>query len=133
MNIVIDRINEILEEKSLTKKEFAQRVINLEPKVGTNAETPSERTIYLYLQGKRELKADLIPFIAEVLNIKEQELFTNKYSKDFLVSEQKAQCEDKKQTLIKEINDLLPYIPEIMLINFVKKAKEIKRITEEEI
>ncbi len=72
---MVEKILVVLNEKNITKKEFAKRLINLNPKVGMKAEPPSERTIYLYLQSKREIKADLVPFIAEVLNVTEQELF----------------------------------------------------------
>jgi len=72
---ILHNILELLNSKNMTKKEFVTRLINLEPKIGFKSETPSQRTIYLYLQGKREIKADLIPYIAEVLGIAEQELF----------------------------------------------------------
>jgi transcriptional regulator with XRE-family HTH domain len=72
---ILDNILFFLNKRNMTKKEFAQKLINLEPRVGLNLEIPSERTIYLYLQRKREIKADLIPFIADVFNITEQELF----------------------------------------------------------
>ncbi len=72
---IVEKVLYILQEKKITKKEFAKRMIDLNPKVGIKSEPPSERTIYLYLQNKREIKADLIPYIAEALDITEQELF----------------------------------------------------------
>ncbi|MDD5401361.1 MAG: helix-turn-helix transcriptional regulator [Sulfurimonas sp.] len=47
----------------------------IELKLKSTGEIPSEQTIYGYLNGKRELKAELIPYIAEVLEVDEQELF----------------------------------------------------------
>ncbi len=125
MNIVIDRILSILEAKKLTKKEFAKKLIDLNPKVGVKSEPPSERTIYLYLQGKREIKADLIPYIAEVLHITEQELFKNNYDNISYINEPNIQYGNLEQELI----DLLPYIPQAMIKTFIQKAKDVKNIT----
>jgi len=72
---VIDKINYLLKEKSLQKKEFTKILQSLEPKLKSTGEVPSEQTIYGYLNGKRELKIELIPYIAEVLEVDEQELF----------------------------------------------------------
>ena len=47
----------------------------LEPKLKSTGEIPSEQTIYGYINGKGELKIELIPYIAEVLEVDEQELF----------------------------------------------------------
>ena len=76
----------------MTKKEFAEALQALEPKLKTTGMTPSIQTIYGYLNGKRELKVELIPYMAEVLGVQEQELFefdieyaslySYKYSKD---------------------------------------------------
>lgn len=96
---ILDNILELLDNKKMTKKEFVTKLINLEPKVGFKAETPSQRTIYLYLQGKREIKADLIPYIAEALHVTEQELFDTssktrkKCFKYFLESASKEELE----------------------------------------
>ncbi len=128
MNIVVDKILEILKNNKITKKEFATKLIDLNPKVGIKSEPPSQRTIYLYLQGKREIKADLIPYIAEVLHINEQELFRNNY--DALhVSEPTIQYKTTKNTLEHELIDLLPYVPEAMIKTFIQKAKDVKNIT----
>jgi len=50
MNIV-DNINILIKEKNLTKKEFAHRLMKLEPKCSRVGETPSLKTIYAYLNG----------------------------------------------------------------------------------
>lgn len=38
-------------------------------------EVPTESSIYAYLNGNIEIKADMIPYIAEALDVCEQELF----------------------------------------------------------
>lgn len=64
---VIDRINEILKEKNISKKELARRLIDLDMKAAKTGEVPSVSSIYAYLNGNIELKADFIPFIAKAL------------------------------------------------------------------
>jgi len=59
----------------MNKKEFVNRVLALEPKLKNTGEIPTEKTVYAYLNGTSNLKLELIPYIAEALNITEQELF----------------------------------------------------------
>jgi hypothetical protein len=59
-------INYILIEKNMSKKEFASKLIAFEPKLKLTGETPSEYTILGYFYGKREIKIELIPYIADV-------------------------------------------------------------------
>jgi transcriptional regulator with XRE-family HTH domain len=125
MNYIIDNILRLLKKKNLTKKEFALKLIDFNPKVGIKSEPPSERTIYLYLQGKRELKADLLPYIADVLNIKEQELFEDTYIKSSYVSDSKVVINEV--THEEELISLLPHVPKIILKSFINIAKEFKR------
>ncbi len=73
---IIEKINFLLQEKALSKKEFANKLRKLEPKLLATDDIPSEQTIYRYLNGSRELKVELIPYIAEVLEVNEQELFS---------------------------------------------------------
>jgi len=72
---IVDKINYLLKEKNLQKKEFVKMLQSLEPKLKSTGEVPSEQTIYGYLNGKRELKVELIPYMAEVLEVEEQEFF----------------------------------------------------------
>lgn len=72
---VIERINEILKEKNISKKELAKRLIDLDMKSTKTGEVPTLSSIYAYLNGNIELKADTIPFITEALGVFEQELF----------------------------------------------------------
>ncbi|MDD4854288.1 MAG: helix-turn-helix transcriptional regulator [Sulfuricurvum sp.] len=73
---VWEKINYLLEEKKITKQEFAHKLVALEPNLKRTGESPSAQTILGYLYGKRELKVELIPYIAEVLEVNEQDLFT---------------------------------------------------------
>ena len=72
---VYEKINLMLKEKNLTKRAFSNSLISLNPRLRITGETPSENTIYSYLSGRITIPIELIPYIAEVLNITEQELF----------------------------------------------------------
>lgn len=74
---ILERINAILKSKNMSKRELARRIIALEYRAAKTGEIPTESSIYAYLNGTIELKADLLPYIAQALNIYEQELFSN--------------------------------------------------------
>ncbi len=152
---IYKRINSLLQEKNLTKREFAKRLRDLEPKLNSTGETPTEKTIYKYLDGSNAIKIELIPYIAEVLQITEQELFTNdkksrkkffqnilKYAtkeeiemiknrfevkeyENLLINKPKNQYINSK-TLEEEIISLLSYAPRPLLENLKLKLKELK-------
>lgn len=69
------KINRFLKEKGMSKKFFAEKLIALEPILKSTREVPSPSTIYGYLNGSREIKAELLPYIAKVLDISVSELF----------------------------------------------------------
>jgi transcriptional regulator with XRE-family HTH domain len=68
---IYERINLLLKEKNLNKKQFAMKLIELDPKLKSTGETPTIKAIYAYLNGNIALKIELIPYIAEVLEIPE--------------------------------------------------------------
>ena len=72
---VYEKINTLIKEQKLTKRAFSNSLKNLEPKLRTTGEIPSENTIYSYLTGRISIPIELLPYIAEALNITEQELF----------------------------------------------------------
>ena len=72
---IYENINKIIKRKGLTRKEFAKKLMDLEPTVNRAGETPVLSSIYGYLNGRIIIPLNLIPFIAEVLNVTEQELF----------------------------------------------------------
>jgi len=59
----------------MTKKEFALKLIELKPTVSRIGEVPSISAIYSYLNGRINIPVELISFVAEILNVTEQELF----------------------------------------------------------
>ncbi len=59
---VYEKINYLLTEKNMTKKQFADKLIELSPKLKSTGEIPSSQTILGYLYGKREIKIELIPY-----------------------------------------------------------------------
>ncbi len=152
---IVERINTLIIEKNLTKREFAKRLRDLEPKLKTTGETPTEKTIYKYLDGSNAIKIELIPYIAEALQITEQEIFTSdkksrkKYFQNIMktISEEELEvlrqrlnlkeCQNsliqepkttynENSDLEKEVIELLPYAPKPLLKNLKIKLKEIK-------
>ena len=101
---VSDKINYLLIEKNISKREFAQKLLSLHPILDRTGKPPSESTVYGYLNGGREIKIELIPYIAETLEISEQELFSNEieYANDYNYQYSKE---------AREILDLLKYAP----------------------
>jgi len=70
-----ENITLLIKSKGFTRKEFAQTLINLQPNANRISETPTLSTIYGYLNGRINIPIDLISFIAEALDVTEQELF----------------------------------------------------------
>lgn len=146
---VYEKINLLLQEKKLSKKEFTEKLRSLEPKLNSTTEIPSEKSVYAYLSGRIGIKIELIPYIAEVLEIPEQLLFDDStrtrkiYLKHILKdisSEEKEMIKEKicpeqnsKITISKDrfhkINDLLIYAPEIFLENLENTLKNYKDLT----
>lgn len=120
MNI-IEKINFLLQEKSISKKEFANRLRKLEPRLLASGDIPSEQTIYRYLNGSRELKVELIPCIAEVLGVSEQELFSFdiEYSSGYNYKQSKE---------IREIIELLQYVPSSGILRIKEQLIEYKKL-----
>ena len=121
---VWEKINYLLEEKKISKQEFANRLISLEPKLKRTLETPSSQTILGYLYGKRELKVELIPYIAEVLGVSEQELF------NFNI-EYATEYNYKQSKEVREIVDLLPYAPNSVVEHIKAQLQKYKNLNDE--
>ena len=101
---IIDKINYLIKEKNLQKKDFVRLLQALEPRLKSTGDIPSEQTIYGYLNGKRELKVELIPYIAEVLGVDEGELF--RFDIEYASEYNLRYSKDAR-----EILDLLQYTP----------------------
>jgi transcriptional regulator with XRE-family HTH domain len=121
---VWEKINYLLDEKNISKQEFANRLIALTPRLKRTGETPSTQTILGYLYGKRELKIELIPYIAEVLEVTEQELFSFdiEYASEYNIRYSKD---------IREILDLLQYAPKPMVEQIKTTLQKFKVVYDE--
>jgi transcriptional regulator with XRE-family HTH domain len=140
---VFEVINKVLNEMHMTKREFAQRLIALEPKSNRTGEILSENIIYSYLNGKTAIKAYLIPYISDVLGIPEQFLFeetpkTRKKLLQYLLEtltkdelDYLSSYIDKSASLPIGLADLLQYAPPPLLIKIEDSLKKIKNITHE--
>ncbi len=118
---VWEKINYLLAEKGISKKDFVYKLIDLEPKLKQTGEIPSIQTFYRYLNNQREIKVELIPYIAEALNVTEQELFTNdiEFSNDYNYKYSKE---------AKEILDLLKFAPRGAIDNIKSYLLKYKKI-----
>ncbi|MDP3265948.1 MAG: hypothetical protein Q8M39_03875 [Sulfuricurvum sp.] len=121
---IIDKINYLIKEKNLQKKDFVKMLQAIEPKLKSTGEVPSEQTIYGYLNGKRELKVELIPYIAEVLGVDEQELF--RFDIEYATEYNLRYSKDAR-----EILDLLQYTPKPMLEQIKIVMRKFKKTYEE--
>ena len=118
---VWEKINYLLEEKKISKQEFANRLIVLKPNLKRTLETPSTQTILDYLYGKRELKVELIPYIAEVLGVNEQELFN--FNIEFATDYNYKQSKE-----VREIINLLPYAPNSIIVHIKTQLEKYKNL-----
>ena len=140
---VFEIINKLLEERGLTKREFARKLIALEPKSNRTGEVISENIIYAYLSGKTSIQSYLIPYISDVLGVPEQFLFEEnpkvrkkllQYLCNTLSKEEYAYINDKlpkEITLTKELSELLAYAPPPLIQKLEISLKKIKEITDE--
>jgi len=116
-----EKINYLLDEKLIKKKEFVNRVRALEPKLKTTGEIPSEQTIYRYISGKREIKVELIPYFAEALNVSIEDLFSSDI-------EYSCQNNVRYSKEAREILNLLAYMPSSttkMILETMRRYKEL--------
>jgi len=132
---VYEKINQILVSRSMSKRDFSTKLRSIEPKLKSTGEVPTEKAIYGYLNGTSNLKIELIPYIAEVLNIKEQVLFESTIYKvennnTSSVQESKVVYENKQNHEFQKLIDLLPYAPNSLLKKMIEKLEGIKKISD---
>ncbi len=141
---VYEQINLLIEEKGLTKREFSKRLIALEPKSKRTGEIMSEKAVYAYLSGASVINANLIPYIADVLQISEQSLFVDdektrlrllKYILQSATKQEKSTIEEfyfQKITPEQYTNiiSLLPYASESILKKMEQALLEMRAISE---
>jgi transcriptional regulator with XRE-family HTH domain len=101
---VYERINELIQYKKITKRKFAENLQNLNPRLKSTGETPNEKTIYKYLSGDINIPIELIGYIAEALDISEQELFETNFQTKIKLYKYITQNLDENQIItIKKI------------------------------
>ena len=149
---VYEKINFIIKTKAITKRAFSTILRNLEPRLKSTGEVPTEKTIYKYLSGDISIPIELIPFIAEALDVIEQELFSlHPQSKRKLIKYLSTELDSKQISYIqnsqsqidtdslsspnkKEIEKLirlLEFIPKAMLNKIIIKIEKIEKIVDE--
>jgi len=121
---VWEKVNYLIEEKKMSKKEFADRLVALTPKLKRTDEAPSSQTILGYLYGKREIKVELIPYIAEVLGVTEQELFS--FDIEYATSYNYKQSKE-----VREIINLLQYAPSSVVEHIKLQLQKYKTLHDE--
>jgi len=150
---VFEKVNSIIKTKGFTKRAFSNLIQGLEPKLKITGEIPSENTIYSYLSGRITIPIELIPYIAEALDVTEQELFdTSSKSrkrcfKYFLKNASKEELEHFKYFIdnqmksknsifntyltdekIDKFVELLPFAPNNFIDKVLSKLKEYENL-----
>lgn len=132
---VYETINEILLHRNITKRDFAKKLRAIEPKLKSTGEIPTEKAIYGYLNGTSNLKIELIPYIAEALGIKEQELFSpiskNPSHDDLYLKEPSVDYGKKPDEEIEKLISLLSYAPQPMIKDLISKLEKIKALSQQ--
>ena len=142
---VYEIVNKILVQQKISKREFASKLILLEPKSNRTGEIISEKIIYSYLSGTTTIKSYLIPYISDVLGVPEQFLFEEnkkvrmKMIKHLLIDLsdeeryylQSALNNDKNVEMQNDILELIKYAPEPMLTKIKTLLQKMKDITKE--
>ncbi len=119
--LVYEKINYLIEERGMQRKEFVSRIVALEPKLVSSGETPSERTVYRYLDGSRELRVELLPYIAEILNVSIEDLFSSEI--EYATNSNIRYSKDAR-----EILDLLPFVPPRFVKEMVEMMRQYKKM-----
>jgi hypothetical protein len=128
-----ERINSIIKSKGLKKKDFLQKFVSLEPKLKSTGEIPSIPTIYNYLNGTREIKAELIPYMAKALDVSEQELFldndSTEFFKEFIKKQSENESSNEKNKAILKLINLCEYASMPMLERLIEILEQNKQLT----
>ena len=129
---IYERINSIIKSKGLKKKDFLERFTALEPRLKSTGEIPSVPTIYNYLNGTREIKAELIPYMAKALEVSEQELFlddSSEFLKDFIKKQGESENSDVKSKAVVKIIELCEYASTPMLERLIEILEQNKQMS----
>ncbi len=150
---VYEKINLLLRERKLLKKDFVKMLLDLEPLLQSTGNTPSEKTVYKYLNGTVNIPIELVPYIAEALDIPEQNLFDDSMKMKLKFCEEIVKNADAEEinyinklittkllenshnlekkldlhdTQIQKLLHLLPFAPKSMVDHFIVQLKKIK-------
>ena len=128
-----ERINSIIKSKGLKKKDFLQKFVSLEPRLKSTGEIPSIPTIYNYLNGTREIKAELIPYMAKALDVSEQELFldndSTEFFKEFIKKQSENESSNEKNKAILKLINLCEYASMPMLERLIEILEQNKQVS----
>lgn len=133
---VFEKVNSIIKAKGLTKRAFSNLIQGLEPKLRITGEIPSENTIYTYLSGRVTIPIELIPYIAEALDITEQELFDTSSKtrkrcfKYFLQNASKEELEYFRYFIETQMKNNLGLSYDTMIMNTHTTDEKITRFVE---
>ena len=129
---IYERINSIIKSKGLKKKDFLERFTALEPRLKSTGEIPSVPTIYNYLNGTREIKAELIPYMAKALEVSEQELFLDdsaEFLKDFIKKQGESENAGEQSKAVVKIIELCEYASTPMLERLIEILEQNKQMS----
>ena len=128
-----ERINSIIKSKGLKKKDFLQKFVSLGPRLKSTGEIPSIPTIYNYLNGTREIKAELIPYMAKALDVSEQELFldndSTEFFKEFIKKQSENESSNEKNKAILKLINLCEYASMPMLERLIEILEQNKQVS----
>ncbi|RLA75306.1 MAG: hypothetical protein DRG11_02025 [Epsilonproteobacteria bacterium] len=146
---VYERVNLYLKDKNINKIEFYKKLLELEPKLESTGEPPSQTSVYAYLNGQVAIRIELVPYIAQVLEVPEQLLFADsphsrklyiRHIKDTMTQDEvdiwhsDTHPETKTQDSIDykrfdSIHDMLQFAPDMFLKQLENTLKDYKSLT----
>ncbi len=108
---VYEHINLYLKRRNMSKTEFYDKLVLLEPKLTNTGEVPTINSIYAYLNGRIGIDVELLPYIARVLDIPEQLLFTDTPSARLAYIRHLAETmTDEERLLLSKISEPKPMV-----------------------
>lgn len=147
---VYEIIVSLLKQKNLSKRDFANMLIERDIRSKRTGEVVSEKIVYAYLNGSVSLRAEMIPLIANILGVTEQELFDDTEAKRVKILKKilKNPSELEKKTailLLKEntkstfyneyqlnqLAELLNYAPPLAIEHMIKTLEKYKKVFDE--
>jgi len=155
---IYEQINNIIKAKNISKKKFIERLLALDTRLKSTGENPLKSSIYAYLNNQRELKIELISYIAEALDVSEQELFCdneaarlkylrhimqNPSEKEIIIARQIIQKnqdntssdnifkqnDEEYNIFLEKLSKLLDFGSKPLIENFISKLEAMKKIT----